>query len=154
MLFNVCGYSVWFNIAENRIRREIKAQIRQGLEEKDLSVIEVEKGRESGIKWLERGKEFIYRGEMYDVVRMESFGNKQVYHCIQDVKEKKLIAGFARNHDSSQKTRKLLSYFQFNFINNPQVQLNTPIILEHEYGSSPFNICNNITEITDPPPKA
>lgn len=154
MLINVCGYSVWFNIAENRIRREIRAQIRQGLEEKDLSVIEILNGEESSIKWLEAGREFVYHGEMYDVVRMESFSNKQVYHCIQDIKEKRLIASFTRNHESSQKAKKILSNFQINFIYHSPFQQTILDLSNHEFGYAPFNIHPKIADIFDPPPKA
>ena len=38
-------------------------------------------------KWEEIGREFIYKDEMYDVVKVEIFGGKYIYHCIKDGKE-------------------------------------------------------------------
>jgi hypothetical protein len=153
VLFNVCGYYLWFNLAQNNIRNEIKAQIRSGIQEKDLAIIEINKNNPSELKWLKAGKEFIYHGEMYDVVKSISTPDGNVYYCIHDVKEKKLISEFARKNDSTHKARRILAGININFT----FQTGNPFhILEnsnHEFFIPVFEILSKIKEVADPPPK-
>ncbi len=110
-LFNIGGYYLWFNYVKNNIQKEIRQEIRRGLSEKVLTLITVPVNDETGICWIKPGKEFTYRGKMYDVVKTSIFNNKKFYYCINDVKEKKLNHDFSKNTESNQKARKLLGNF-------------------------------------------
>jgi hypothetical protein len=153
-LFNIGGYFIWYNIARSNIQKEIKQEIRKGLAEKDLTQISVPVGDESAIAWIKPGKEFTYAGAMYDVVKSEIRKGRKIYYCIDDVKEKKLVAGFAKMNESNQKARKLLSNFQYIFVIQPGSYYHINETTDHEFCISPFEISLNDVEITLPPPKA
>jgi hypothetical protein len=152
-LFNIGGYFIWFNIIKNKIQKEIRQEIRKGLSEKDLILITVAVNEESEICWIKPGKEFSYRGEMFDVVKIKTSSDKKFFYCINDSKEKKLISGFEKAHESNQKARKLLGNFQYIFVIQPEPLLHINETSNHEYCIKSFDAPSNIEEVTVPPPK-
>ncbi|MEO6220819.1 MAG: hypothetical protein ABIO81_10355 [Ginsengibacter sp.] len=61
------------------------------------------------IYWEEEGKEFSFKGEMYDVVKIKIINDEVVLYCIHDKKEKMLIDNYnliTKNNSSSEKKRK------------------------------------------------
>jgi len=93
-LFNIGGYYFWFKIEQYQMQKNLKNEIRKGLRDEELSLI------------IKPNKEFIYQGEMYDVVRIKVRGDEIHYYCINDQKEKQLIATFNKNHDSKNELEK------------------------------------------------
>jgi len=152
-LFNMGGYYLWFNYLKNNIQKEIRREIRKGLSEKDLTLITVPVNDESGICWIKPAKEFTYRGEMYDVVKIKISDNKKFIYCINDIREKKLIADFSKTNESSQKARKLLGNFQYIFVIQPEsfFHINEPS--NHDFRIKSFGTATAIREVTIPPPK-
>lgn len=98
------GYYLWFRIEQSHIKNEIKKEVKEGLNNEDLVVITVPFNDESSIEWVEKDKEFIYHGEMYDVVKTRSDGRIKQYFCINDKKEEKLIADFCNKDNTHRKT--------------------------------------------------
>jgi hypothetical protein len=154
LLFNVCGYFILFNVVQKNIRREIRVRIREGTRESELTLIEVSGFNDPEIKWIEPDKEFTYHGNMYDVVKIARKGGKQLYYCIDDVKEKELIVDFQKKHESNQKARKLLSNITTVFT----LPISSPFHIneasEQAFCVSYFDIKSKIREVADPPPKA
>jgi hypothetical protein len=73
-------------------------------------------GNATGIKWIRKQKEFIYHGQMYDIVSIKISGKHVYYYCINDTKEKKLKTEFENrnraNNRANEITRKIIqSYF-------------------------------------------
>jgi hypothetical protein len=153
-LFNIGGYFVWFNIMKNKIQKEIRQEIRQGLTEKDLTLISVPVNDESGICWIKPGKEFTFGDKMYDVVKIKIDGTRKLFYCIEDSKEKKLIDGFAKINSSSQKVRKLLTSFQFINVIQPESYFHINETSNHDYCIKSFDAASNVNEVTVPPPKS
>lgn len=81
-----------FKLQQLKIRREIKRQIKRGVSEDDLHVISIHPNNASDLNW-QKENEFIYQGNMYDVVRKEVLEDATiVYHCINDKQEAQLFA--------------------------------------------------------------
>ncbi len=78
-LFISDGYYIFFEYLRYNLHQEIKHDIKNGLEEKQLSLIVVPFNVEKEIFWIKKNKEFRYRGAMYDVVRIEIKGRKKHY---------------------------------------------------------------------------
>jgi len=75
------------------VRHEMKQRIKAGVPEEDLVLLKIAKAEEQNSEVFERihSREFRYKGEMYDVIRLEEKGNTTYYTCIHDVKESKLF---------------------------------------------------------------
>ncbi len=154
LLFNVSGYNIWFNIAQDKIQKEIKAQIKAGLRDEALTLIRMTGEIAPEINWIRANEEFTFRGEMYDVVKMEDRDGNKLIYCLNDVKEKKLIADFARKNDSNHKARKLFSYFSYNFVVQPVTLNNIRDISNLYFCIRVFDIKSKIKEVAVPPPKS
>ena len=125
ILFFSNGYYLYFKYLQHNIQLEIKHGIRKGLKEKDLSIIIVSLNNEKEIEWTKKNKEFRYKGMMYDIVKTKIKSNKKIYYCINDIKEKKLIANYTKHNRRRNKVllklKKILSnkYLPENYsINN------------------------------------
>ncbi len=90
------GSYLYFIYLQNSIHREIKNEIKNNLHEKDLSVIVISSDNEKKVHWLRKDKEFIFEGFLYDIVKTELKDGKKYYYCINDIREKQLIARFTK----------------------------------------------------------
>jgi hypothetical protein len=153
LAFNVCGYYIYFNLAQDNIRREIRARIREGSKEKDLTVIEISGDSANEIRWIKPNKEFTYQGNMYDVVKIKQRNGRKAYYCINDTKENKLIADFSRKCESNQKARKLVSSFSQNYVFQPESLFHINETSNHDFTILSFDIRSKIKEVCVPPPK-
>ncbi len=113
ILFVSNGYQLYFRYLQHEIHQELKYKIRRGINEKDLSIIIVSSSNDPKIQWTKKGKEFQYKGLMYDVVKKEIKEGKTYYYCLNDVKEQRLIANYSRHNQRRNKVllkiRKVLS---------------------------------------------
>ena len=91
---------------------------------------------------------------MFDVVKIKISDNKKIYYCINDVKEKKLIARFSKCNESNQKARKLLVNFQYIYVIQPESYFHINETSNHDYCIKSFDALSNIEEVTIPPPKS
>ena len=90
------------------------------------------KGKNEKVNWKEKGKEFGYNGEMYDVVKISSHKGSVTYFCLQDEEEKTLMSNFDRlvnnNLGNSGKGKKYtvkeLSKYNFNHITGAYLPVN------------------------------
>ena len=101
--------------------------IKSNLPEKELHVFVFPNSKtlqkKMGIRWFEK-HEFMYNGNMYDVVSEKADGNFVIYKCINDKQESKLFAGLqnqirnSMNNDPvKSKTLNILQKFNLIFIN-------------------------------------
>lgn len=109
-LFNLAGYLLVFKSFQYLIRREIKQQIKMSVPEDQLEKITFSKNEK--ILWVKADKEFIYKENMYDVVRTEQTKDKIIFYCIHDFKETKLFAGIdnvvkSQMNGNSKRTRQI-----------------------------------------------
>ena len=108
LLFNIGGYYLWFTIKQHQLKNEIRNEIIKGLDEKDLSLIVVSQSDKTSLRWVEAGKEFRYKGEMYDVVKVKIVNKALQYYCLKDSKEQQLINRFSKTNSKkkNEKTNK------------------------------------------------
>lgn len=98
-LFMSDGYDIYFRYMQYTINTEIGKVIEGGVKDKDLTVIVVPLNNEREIKWIKKGKEFKYKGKMYDVAKVEIKGINKYYYCINDTKELQLLSDFAKHNN-------------------------------------------------------
>jgi len=153
LLFNVCGYYIIFNVVQNNIRHDIKEQIREGMTESELTMIEITVQNEAEIRWIEHNREFTYRGNMYDVVKIKPVRDGKILYCINDIRERKLITDFAKKNESNQKAKKLLGNFSTNFLPQPGLLRYINESSDQDFLLYTFDIQSKIKETADPPPK-
>jgi len=113
-LYITVGYTCSFFILRYKLKKEIKKLIKSSLSEKDLEVIRINKTELQNIKWKERGKEFVYKNNMYDIVKIENRGDCTVYYCINDKKEKELFSDLDNYVNNNMKKRTISQLFAFN----------------------------------------
>jgi len=94
-LYNTTGYLIVFKSFQYGIKEEIKTKIKNNLNDKDLVLIKYpshpNKQQKKLFHWKEEN-EFLYNGNMYDVVRQYSIHDTVYYYCINDTREKELFA--------------------------------------------------------------
>lgn len=91
-IYNLMGYVAVFQVMEFQAKKEIKKRIKSNLQEPELTVITVTAWNQDELNWLEDDREFIYRQQLYDVVKKETKGETIFYYCINDTREKELFA--------------------------------------------------------------
>ena len=115
-LFNIGGYYLWFSAIQYGLQKEMEKEIGEGSKDDDLTLIIVPAKGETGVVWIKPDKEFLYKGEMYDVVKIQNKDQKKYYYCLNDSKEKELIANFNKTGNHKKETeKKLKRNFNFNF---------------------------------------
>jgi len=105
ILFNSGGGYIIFRLQQSEARRESEEAISR-IAEKNVVVLAFRLNHEEGLVWMRPGREFTYRGEMYDVVKTATRGSMKYYHCYNDSREKKLIAAYQKSHHSKKETEK------------------------------------------------
>lgn len=91
-LFDLLGYIPMFKFAQYKIQKEIKTLLKKGVPEDKLHIISIPVKNVKDIDWKREGKEFRYKGSMYDVVRRETHKDTIHYHCVNDQQETQLFA--------------------------------------------------------------
>lgn len=93
-LFLMAGQSLDYFVFKYRqtvIRKEIKKQIKNGVEESELFVFSYEKIHSENVDWVKQGKEFRKNGSMYDIVHLDFENGEWFYKCVDDTQEAKLF---------------------------------------------------------------
>jgi len=135
-------------------QQEIQHEIKKGLKEKDLSLIVVPVNNEKDIFWVKPGKEFRYRGAMYDVVKTRIAGQKKYYYCINDVQEKQLIVRFNKNHKQKEQAARRLKRNQSNKYFPEKYSLCTNFTnFDFSFAEYSSHYKSIITVVSSPPPK-
>lgn len=81
-----------FKLGQWHVRTEMKRRIKESVPESELFTISFSTSHAPSIEWLREGKEFRYKGRMYDVVRTKNTPDSVHYQCIDDSQETHLFA--------------------------------------------------------------
>jgi len=96
LAFSLGGYYLVIVVQQQRVKQEIKRQIKQGVPESELTKVHVTAETNYLLCW-KHDKEFRYKGTMFDVVRTEiREDGSTVYYCITDTQETDLFAQLDR----------------------------------------------------------
>jgi len=89
-LFQMVGVFILFKAKQIKIKQAIKTQIKNGVPKSDLTLLTFDASKTSQLKWID-DHEFIYNGDLYDVVETKLSDNKIGYLCLQDHQETELF---------------------------------------------------------------
>ncbi len=109
LFVDILEYQILVSCAKLKIQKENKSQIQKGLSDDELTLIIPQQGKKE-IFWFKKDKEFLYKRQMYDVVRIKNVGQEKHYYCICDKKEEKLMSDYNRMHKS--RRSKYISYIR------------------------------------------
>ncbi len=87
MLVNTAWYYPVTHYHRGQIRREMKRRIKSEIPENQLHIITVQNTDDPSITWMKDGKEFRYKGMMYDIVKSRKTDSTIEYYCINDIEE-------------------------------------------------------------------
>ena len=164
MLANTAWYYPVTQYHRVQIRREIKRRIKNSIPEDQLHTITVRSETDPSLKWIHKGKEFRFRGMMYDVVRLQKTDSSITYHCINDMEETLLFAELDQkvqqqmdhqdNGGSGILAKKILKAITANLYLNPNYpSINQPVYsLIHQSGYTDY-LTAPAREILTPPPQ-
>ena len=121
-LYNTVGYLALFKSLQYGIKKEIKTRIKRKLDDSDLMLIKFpshpNKQQQKLFHWKEEN-EFVYEGNMYDVVRQYSIHDTIYFYCIKDSNETELFANLdaqvGQNMASNALSRNLTKLFKLSF---------------------------------------
>jgi hypothetical protein len=156
--FSQVGYYFVMLIGQHQLKEDIEAAIHNNLTEKEMETISYTDNYKN-IFWEEEGKEFLFKGEMYDVVKSAVVKGKKLLYCINDKKEKELIEKYSaltKNNSGNNKKQKSNTYqFETLFVYESK-EVNTHIYVPITNGTNFYtsNLAKGISKITFPPPKA
>ncbi len=157
-LFNILGYYIVFKAAQYQIQTEVYKNVRL----KELTTLIISKKDISAVEWLKQGKEFRYKGDMYDIVSSEETNEKITFRCIKDDKEKHLaevLEGHIDSHVASDqpgqnKSSKNLTNHLIKFYFSPTIpvmhSVNCSSII---YTYKELSYSDTFLKITSPPPE-
>ena len=153
-LFNIGGYYLWFSILQNNIQNQVEEKIEAGLKGEDLTLIIVAAEKAHEIYWIKPNREFRYKGEMLDVVKIKTVPGKKYYYCLNDKKEKQLMAGFNKTHKTKKESEKRLKRnFSFSFYLQAFIAVKNVYPIELSSGTIGDFYRSNTIDIHSPPPK-
>jgi hypothetical protein len=156
-IYNATGYYLTFLVQRNKIKKEIKRQIKNSVPDNSLTRISFSVSS-PGPEWTDEN-EFLWHGMMYDVVRTEIKNGNITYWCINDRQEEKLFAGLTdhiNRHMKDQSSDKNKPQFNKAVIDLFFSQLNILSHPESKYRTLPFfssNLAKGFINIPALPPK-
>lgn len=154
LLFHTSGHFWYFHWATTINRHEMKKMIRQNLDSTQITLITLTHANSHEFKWRDKGKEFCYRGEMYDVVKKEAGPSGTRIFCINDKVEKQLIRFLKRSTKNRRDSDKRLRQITGNnlFIEFPDENLQ-PVASGVIFGQKTRQLVSSFPEVKPPPPR-
>lgn len=93
LAYSQYGYYIVLHHLQSAEKETIKQKIFAQVSEKELQVVSLTDNKHE-IFWEEEGKEFLFRGDWYDVVKTKCIDGKIILYCINDKKEAQLVAKY------------------------------------------------------------
>ncbi len=90
--YNIIGFYLNYSMEQFRIKEEVKEKIISSLPESELTILKISSSDKGKISWLDEGKEFRYKGEMFDLVKTKQGTDTTCYYCFCDSRENKLLS--------------------------------------------------------------
>ena len=88
--FSQLGYYCVSLIRQHIAKEDMEREILAGIPESSLKIFELETNQDK-ITWEEKGKEFSFQGNLYDVVKTITNDGKTLLYCISDNREDELL---------------------------------------------------------------
>jgi hypothetical protein len=134
----------------SHVRHLLINRLLQG--EMKLLVIGKEEAR--NLQWKKHNKEFVYKGQMYDIARMTTRNGSSFIYCYRDVNENRLITLFNQKKPGDQALRTIVSKILLTHFILPNSGIGIlPNVSEFEYLSFHTYFYSCKADIHSPPPK-
>ncbi|MBE0646285.1 MAG: hypothetical protein IH596_00720 [Bacteroidales bacterium] len=149
LLFNFMGYWVIFEVNRYQIRKEMESS---SAGKRPIEVIEISNtDSSSDLRWVNE-HEFVYQGNLYDVIYTSPRSSKKVYYCIHDKKEQNLVKAF-QHANTSKVTQSLLNLIVHNAM--PVLSLSAEFEIPREviYPHITIQLCQVSIPPGYPPPR-
>ncbi len=79
----------------------------------------------NGIEWKDKNKEIIYKGDFYEVLKIDKNGNLAELFLVEDKQENSLFAAFMDNSQQEDDATKCIHFFMtLNFLSSKTISLN------------------------------
>ncbi|MBI2282122.1 MAG: hypothetical protein HYU71_00270 [Bacteroidetes bacterium] len=111
------------------------------------------------LHWEETGKEFSYKGSLYDIISVELQGSRATVYCVNDHAEKQLLTVISGMHERQQKSsagaktgfqKLLLSVFE---IQQTPVNTATAVLTQKILPRQLSKPVSRVRDILSPPPE-
>lgn len=158
LAYSQVGYYFVIRHSQNLQKRSIKQKIKSQLTDKHLQIISLTDNKKE-IYWEEEGKEFFFKGEMFDVVKTKILNGNILLYCINDKKEKELVNHYntlTKENSSTDKKSKIKPDNSTNLflVEHDQSALTFVEFTDLEFSNLQVILPVNNTEKISPPPKA
>jgi hypothetical protein len=90
LLYGQLGYYISGRISQYQLKLAVKERIWNEAPDSCFEAV-VLSGNEKNISWEEKGKEFSYKGLMYDVAKTKTINGKTILFCVNDKMEDQLL---------------------------------------------------------------
>jgi hypothetical protein len=153
LIMKTVGYFAYLKVQQYILKEEAKEKIIQSLPAEKLVELHFSKTDFKIIKWEEAGKEFVFEGKMYDLVRIQFDGRNYTLFCFSDEEESTIyqeIISFTQNDDLPLK-KSLASCFHLLLL-----KFIAPEILYFKklsYNNQSHNCFNRLTQLYSSIPK-
>lgn len=158
LAYSQVGYYFIMRHSQYVHKKSIKHKIRSQLKDTELEVISLTDNYQN-IDWLEEDKEFLFNGEMYDVVKRNTVDGKTLLYCINDKKEKALVEKYnsitKHNSTSGKKGKSTIDHPINLFVQEEEKNYSLLFtLLLNNFHSFDSRLRDNLMEKISPPPKA
>lgn len=155
--YGIIGFYLNFEIEQSHIKEEIKEKIIHNLPDNKLTLITVSSADKEKIVWTEYDKEFIFKNNMYDVVRIKIKDNTTYYYCFDDEKESNLFVNLdklVKDQTDNSQSRTIQKKHDITFYFHETLLLQCPTEKPVSYFAPTSKFISICSEVLSPPPKA
>lgn len=163
LIYHSGGFILIYTPASFLIKKITKELIRSQLIDFPVvkfsfSLEEINTGIE-GLHWVHE-KEFSYNGNMFDVIKKETIGNKVIFFCFADTKEDLLETSFEIHFQNGKETKSLdsnthkinLQSFS-DVITQPANCRSLPLVVESSIPATTESELTSFLNVITPPPE-
>lgn len=119
-----------------------------------LCLVIISENQMSEVYWKVKNKEFRYKNEMYDVIKLEYSGSERHYYCIKDTKENELLASYLRQVKALKTVeKKIRTMLISNYLPQNLIVKHYNSFVVYSYFELPKFYVSKIIEINSPPPQ-
>lgn len=123
VFLNHAGYYLLSFLQQMELKREAREEVIRSLPLSQLDCIV----SNPDIRWEEEGREFYYKGHMYDVASIREENGRTVIYCLKDGKETDWLKRMAEIHSEGRRKDKKNHLHLFSFESTEPVFEKTPI---------------------------
>jgi hypothetical protein len=157
------GYFIAFKAVQYEIKSTIVSEINLGIKTNAETIITINKTDLSKIDWQEEGKEMVYNGKRFDVVKSKADQTTVTFYCINDTQEETLFANLDKHVTShvaynkpltNQSAKNIVNdIVKIFFTSQQEFTFTTPATVTVVFSPFRVNYTSELTKTNTPPPQ-